>query len=242
MSTATAPLRSPGRQAPGTHDVGPNPTAAAIMDVLRHREHHRGLSYLAVAGELDEAISQRSRHIALHVVGAHREAAGSHAHCPVVVLGATTIAGPVVVALDDDDHAGDLVTYAAAQAARTGTVLRAVHVWTGSAAEARHRRMSRHKSIGDADHLLGDILYEHVPDVRWERQVLHDRDSARALIDLSRSASLLVVGPRSRAPLQHDILGTTTTDLLGRTHCPLAVLPCSVRSACSSYTTPTAHS
>jgi nucleotide-binding universal stress UspA family protein len=84
--------------------------------------------------------------------------------------------------------------------------------------------MSRHDCITDADRLLGQLLYEHLPN-GGERQIVHDDDPAGALIDRSRSAGLLVVGTRSRASTGDDILGATTTALLGNTRCPVAVLP-----------------
>ncbi len=118
-----------------------------------------------------------------------------------------------------------LAAYGARQAARLGATLRAVHVWTESSAMVSRRRLDRHDRITDADRLLADVLDEHLPGARYERQVLHDRDPARALAELSRTGSLLIVGARSRAPARDDVLGTTTAALLGRTACPLAVLP-----------------
>ena len=145
MSTVTsAPVRRVHRT-PAGHDTGPNRAAKAIMESLRRRDDHPGLSYVAVHGDLDDAI--------------------------------------------------------------------------------RCHRMSRHDSIADADRLLGDLLFEFLPGAGGERQVLHDDDPAGALIELSRSAGLLVVGARSRPSSGDEILSTTATALLANTRCPLAVLP-----------------
>jgi nucleotide-binding universal stress UspA family protein len=225
MPAITAPPLRQRRRTPVAHDTDPNPTALAIMGALRHRTDHPGLSYLAVHGVLDEAIRRRSRQADLHVVGAHLPAVDDHTRCPVLVVGGRSAVGPVLVALDDDVHAGDLLSYAAAEATRIGTTLRAVHVWTESAARPHHRRVQVHDSITEADHLLADLLYAHLPDGHADRQVLHDSDPARALVELSRSASLLVAGTRSRVSSGDKALGATTIALLGRTACPLAVLP-----------------
>jgi hypothetical protein len=53
-----------------------------------------------------------------------------------------------------------------------------------------------------------------------ERQIVHDADPARALINLSREAVLLVVAARL-----DGTLGSTVGRLAGHTCCPPAIVP-----------------
>jgi nucleotide-binding universal stress UspA family protein len=58
-----------------------------------------------------------------------------------------------------------------------------------------------------------------------ERDVVHARDPATALVTLSNAASMLVVGSSSDSPRAGSDLGGTTGRLLGRTGCPVMVVP-----------------
>jgi nucleotide-binding universal stress UspA family protein len=58
-----------------------------------------------------------------------------------------------------------------------------------------------------------------------ERDVLHDPEPAEALVALSASASLLVVGMSSDRPAASEAPGSTTRAILGRTRCPVVVVP-----------------
>jgi nucleotide-binding universal stress UspA family protein len=212
------------------HRTGPNTTAAAVLRTLQNLEGRPLVSYLAVRSDLEQTLRRRSRQTALTVVGAHLPAdaprAVDHEGCPVLVYGPDrSVAGPVLLALDDDANTCALATYAAAEADRLGVPLRVVHVWTEKGTS--QRQLSRHNPMSDADRLLADVLYEHLAhiEVTPERQLVHDRLPAHALVDLSGSASLLVVAARSRVPDGNALLGDTVTALLGHTRCPLAILP-----------------
>lgn len=133
---------------------------------------------------------------------------------------------PVAAAVADDDSAGIVLRYAAAEARTLGVPLRAVHVWTGRD-KPYGVRMNRYDRIFDGDRLLSAALYDHLPPddaEAAERELLHDRDVAGALITLTAYSSLLVVAARSNQAAA-DPLGDTTRALVGRTVCPLAVLP-----------------
>ena len=58
-----------------------------------------------------------------------------------------------------------------------------------------------------------------------EREILHDRDVVRALLALSGEVSLLVIAARSGPAADDEPLGDTGRALIGRTACPVAVLP-----------------
>jgi hypothetical protein len=152
---------------------------------------------------------------------------------PLVVpgTGRAPAGGAVAAAVNDDASADVVVKYASAEARRLDVPLRVVHVWTSGETPATGARLLRHDRMCDADCLLATVLYEALPtadaDVA-EREILHDPDPVRALTALSASLSLLVV---SAAAARGRDLGGTTGGLLGRTACPLAVVPPAEESA-----------
>jgi nucleotide-binding universal stress UspA family protein len=134
----------------------------------------------------------------------------------------------VAAAVDDDGNPGLIIRYAAEQARRAAVPLRVVHVWTGHRTSTQGTRLSRHDRMSDSDLLLSAVLYDHLPAAEAgiaEREILHDRDPVRALIAMSAAASLIVVGARSSLMMGGDPLGDTVRGLVGRTVCPLVVLP-----------------
>jgi hypothetical protein len=140
---------------------------------------------------------------------------------PLIVAGSDgPPTGVVMVAVDNDDNAGAVLRYGAAEAHRRGVPLRAVHVWTGPATAQNDLACA-------ADRLLTAVLHDNLPEEAdgIERQILHDRDPVGALIAISAHASLLVVAARSGSGTNDDPYGETARALIGRTVSPLAVLP-----------------
>jgi nucleotide-binding universal stress UspA family protein len=136
--------------------------------------------------------------------------------------------GPVLVALDDDQNPAVLAAYGRAEALRRGVALRVVYIWTDCRPPDCDHHLVCHPDLWDAARLLAAIVNQHLSadeasDI--ERDVLHDADPASALVALSASASLLIVGASSRRPDSGVLLGDTTRGLVGRTRCPLAVVP-----------------
>jgi len=148
---------------------------------------------------------------------------------PIVVPGTepAPVARPVLVAVDDDDNAGALLQQASVMAEQLGVPLRAAYVWSDCRApDCEHHRRC-HRDLGEADRMLTGLLDEHLttPPPPIEREVLHAEDPVEALVDLSAAASMLVVGSSSDRPVPGDALGGTTRRLLGRTVCPVVVVP-----------------
>ncbi|RZU54608.1 universal stress protein family protein [Krasilnikovia cinnamomea] len=210
------------------HDTRPNATATEILAELRHRFAELPVSYDATP-EGAVAVPGETAPTGCRVVGAHLAGAATHERCPVLVYGPDSPGAgrAVVAAVDDDSCPGCVIAYAAAEARRQEVPLRAVYAWTEAEADlAEGYRLSRHDRISDADRLLTSILYDHLPaDAadEVERQILHDTDPAHALVSLSQEASLLVVAAGSHHA--GEALGHIPRALLGRTACPLAVLP-----------------
>jgi hypothetical protein len=155
---------------------------------------------------------------------------------PVLVPGTASVpaGGAVAAAVNDDASCGMVVKHAHAEARRLGVPLRVVHVWTGTDAAASGARLLRHDRMSDADHLLAAVLYENLPEAEAdlaEREILHDPEPVRALTVLSASLSLLVVAAAAVAPAQGQHLGGIAGGLVGRTVCPLVVVPAIEASA-----------
>jgi Universal stress protein family len=210
------PTQRPGHSAAGAHDL-----AAAIARELRRRAS-------------DPPLSDAGGGLRLVELGS----GGSPGHCAgaVLVPGTAPVParGAVAAAVDDDASCGMVTRHAGAEARRLAVPLRVVHVWTGAGASAAGARLPRHDRMCDADQLLAAVLYENLPEAEAgiaEREILHDPEPARALAALSATLSLLVVAARAVATGRGTVLGGTARGLVGRTACPLVVVPATAESA-----------
>lgn len=220
----------PGIVPQAVRKIGSDEVAAAIMGELRSRFPGLTVSHLTGGPGTDDAALARANPGEIRVVSACPPANGDPSPAPVLVSGtAARPAGSVIVAaIDNDARAGRILRYAATQARRLRVPLRVVHVWTGQALSATGTPMSRHDQIADADRLLSAVLYDHLTSMEAgvaEREILHDRDVVRALIALSGEVALVVTASRSGPATGDEFLGDTVRELIGRTDCPVAVLP-----------------
>ena len=111
-------------------------------------------------------------------------------------------------------------------AEQLGVPLRAAYVWSDCRAPdcPHHRRC--HRDLGEAGHLLTTLVDEHLATAPLiEREVMHAEDPVEALVALSAEASVLLVGSSSDLPVPGGAFGGTTRRLLGRTACPVVVVP-----------------
>jgi nucleotide-binding universal stress UspA family protein len=79
-----------------------------------------------------------------------------------------------------------------------------------------------------AEDLLEDLLGEAgeaVEGVDVQRTVLADRHAAEALVELSDSADLLVVGSRGRGGFSSLLLGSVSHAVVLHARCPVVVIP-----------------
>ncbi|MEU8233203.1 universal stress protein [Actinoplanes sp. NPDC048967] len=164
------------------------------------------------------------------VMSAPPEAPFRVADRPVTVAGRALgdRTGPVLVALDDDGNPGALLRHGWSIAVALGVPLRATYVWSDCRPPDCDHHRCCHRDLDGASRLLttlidGNLSVEAA--LRVERDVLHDADPAEALIALSQGASMLLVGASSHRPTAVALLGETTRMLLGRTWCPLIVVP-----------------
>ncbi|MEE1786706.1 universal stress protein [Streptomyces sp. SP17BM10] len=162
----------------------------------------------------------------------------AHADCPVVLVragadGRGGSPGDVVVGVEGDRPCDAVLGFAFRHAADTGAVLRAV--------ESRHPSHGPYvtdaplddreitESLRTAEEVrLRDALArwrEKYPEVRTQVDVCA-WNAGRALVEASRSASLVVLGRRApRHPLAAPRLGPVAHAVLHHAHSPVAIVP-----------------
>lgn len=225
---------APGPPRDGPPDGGLRRRAEAVVeDALA--EVARSAPKLTVSGEVVDGappivLLRESRTSALLVVG-HRGLralsgvlvgsvaiqVSAHADCPVLVtLGDRAHeAGPVVVGVDGTHLSQRAIGFAFEEAALRTTRLVAVHAANGGAANGR-------RSEHDVDEWLA-AGRERFPQVPVTCQVVRGR-AARALIDESARAQLVVTGTVGHGGLTGLVRGSVSQAVLRNSHCPLAIV------------------
>jgi nucleotide-binding universal stress UspA family protein len=133
--------------------------------------------------------------------------------CPLVVVPrqelTASASAPVVVALDEPLASQATLAYAFATASRSGRALAVVRcVPSGGTAP------------DDARALIG--FGELYPDVAVSIEVI-EAEPRDALVRVSRSAALLVLGSRGRGRLASGLFGSVSRHLIRRSACPVVV-------------------
>ncbi|MBO1413143.1 universal stress protein [Streptomyces sp. FH025] len=196
---------------------------------------------LIAAGERDGLLVLGSRGLGGFtglLVGSVGLRAAAHAACPVVLVragadGEGGAPGDVVVGVDGDGPCDEMLAFAFEQASGRGAALRVMNsrtLPTGPyVTEAPVDQREIRDSLTEAELVrLQDALRpwrEKFPDVRVSAEVTA-WPAARALVEASRTASLVVVGrrrPHNRAAAPW--LGTVAHAVLHHAHSPVAVVP-----------------
>lgn len=165
------------------------------------------------------------------LVGSTAVELASRAHCPVVVVrGAGTETGPVVVGVDGTPAGEAAIAHAFGAASAYGTEVVAVHAWTdllvetafeGGAAALDFAPLAEAAAAELAERLAG--WREKYPDVPVIRHVERERPGT-ALLRHAERARLVVVGSRGRGGFRGLMLGSTSQHLLRHAPCPVAVV------------------
>lgn len=180
-----------------------------------------------------------SRAAELIVVGApeHRASSGSvctelvhQAHCPVAVVHGEapselqTANSPVVVGVDGSPASESAVGIAFEEAAGLGVELVALHAWTdGDVTGFLGGRWSTIQPSVDA--ALAELLDRWVtryPGVSVRRTTVLDNPGYH-LIELSKTAQLVVVGSHGRGTITRALLGSVSTAVIRAAHAPVIV-------------------
>lgn len=165
------------------------------------------------------------------LLGSVATALAAHADSPVVVVRGEDedphAQAPIVVGVDGSPVGEAALAFAFETAAARGVPLIAVHAWQKVVADPTVALLLDWEAFeADERQLLAERLAgwsEKYPDVPVQRMVPRDRP-ARALVELSRKAQLVVVGSRGRGGFTGLLLGSVSHALLQRAHCPVAVV------------------
>ena len=157
----------------------------------------------------------------------------AHASCPVIVVRGSepdrTVPRPepVVVGVDGSPTSEAATAFAFEAASLRRVPLVAVHVWRDVLVDATMAPLLDWDVIdSDEREVLAERLAgwtEKYPDVPVRRLVARDRP-ARALVEESGRAQLVVVGSRGRGGFHGLLLGSVSQALLHHAHCPVAVV------------------
>ncbi|WP_214404355.1 universal stress protein [Pseudonocardia lacus] len=165
------------------------------------------------------------------LVGSVAVGLAGRAACPVVVVRGehpeTGADRPVVVGVDGTPTSEAAIAFAYEAAAARGAPLIALRTWVAAEYAPGLAPLVEWDPIAAAEEeILAERLAgwaEKYPDVRVRRLVGRD-GAARALVDLSADAQLVVVGSRGRGALVGMLLGSVSHAVLHRSHCPVAVV------------------
>jgi nucleotide-binding universal stress UspA family protein len=166
------------------------------------------------------------------VLGSVGAEVAAHAPCPVVVVrGDRHERREVVVGVDASDRSHRALEYAFQYAARHGSRIHAVHAVHDRPAPMPMPPISARDWVAPEQHsaareLLADAVVPWAlkyPAIQLETTVL-DGSAAWALVQVSRSAALVVVGSRGHGGFTGLLLGSVSQALLRHAHCPVAVV------------------
>lgn len=205
------------------------------------------VSHAVVTGEPLTVLEAQSRSAELVVVGSRGMGGfvgllvgstavhlAAHGRCPVLVVREQPgTKGPIVLGVDGSAAGERAVDFAFAEAALRKAPLLALHAWTTWNAPLSAPQDPSMPYVnppgalaGEEERLLSEALSgrrERYPGVLVEHQVVHG-GTREALIEVSRSAQLVVVGARGRGGFAGLLLGSVSQALLHHACCPVAVV------------------
>jgi nucleotide-binding universal stress UspA family protein len=155
----------------------------------------------------------------------------AHAPCPVVVVrgasGPETASRPVVVGVSGTRNSEAALAFAYDVAAARDVPLVALHAWVDVDIAPGPTPVVDWTALAEREEArLGEQLSgwaEKHPEVQV-RRVLVRNGAAKALVELSSDAQLVVVGSRGRGTFTGLVLGSVSHAVLHRSHCPVAVV------------------
>lgn len=182
-------------------------------------------------------VGKRGLHGIRGRLGSVSAATAAHAKCPVVVLpeehnsGEGDFAGRVVLAVDKLGAKSPAVRHAADYAQRHGKAVSIVTVIPTvtslpSGSEELDQAIAQQltepaRSLGES---VQQVFAEYAPDVQTQVHVLSGRP-ADALVDVSESADVVVMGTRGHGGFRGLLVGSVSQAVLVDAVCPVMVVP-----------------
>jgi len=163
------------------------------------------------------------------VLGSVAVALAARGACPVVIVRGETrnTDGPVVVGTDGSPVSEAALGFAFDAAAVRGAELVALHAWSPTAVDKALEPMMDWDAVADEeDAVLAERLSgwgQKYPQITVRRSVVRD-GAARALVDASRGAQLVVVGSRGRGNAAGLLLGSVSHGVLHAAQSPVAIV------------------
>ena len=152
------------------------------------------------------------------MAGSVSRAAAGYARCPVVVHkpAENPVGGTVLVGLDPLDVVPEVLSFAVRTARRLSLPLRLIvgDTPSGEAADDSRELLEATLTGIRTDHPTMDVEAEYSA-----------RNETEWLVELSRTAELVIVGRELSGVLMTDPLGRAADALLDQAHCPVAVIP-----------------
>ncbi|SER07982.1 universal stress protein [Actinokineospora terrae] len=163
------------------------------------------------------------------LLGSTAVALVAHGHCPTVVVRGEDNGphGRILVGIDGGYTDDAALGFAYGRAGTTGETVVVVHTWGSGIADAVGFAALDWTLVAEAaDALVAERLAPwraKFAEVEVEAVVVRDRP-ARALLDRSAEADLVVVGSRGRGGFAGLVLGSTSQVLVRHSACPVAVV------------------
>ncbi|WP_127502715.1 universal stress protein [Actinoplanes solisilvae] len=165
------------------------------------------------------------------IVGSVAVHATAHAHCPVLIVrGAVTPSGPIVVGVDGSESSELAVAFAYEEAARRAAPLNAVIAWHEADPAGAHEWRSAEYSAeifeNEARRVLSESLAgwrEKFPEVEVNPEAVRGHPR-QVLVERSKTAQLVVAGARGRDTFKGLLLGSVSQSLVYHAGCPVAVV------------------
>lgn len=156
--------------------------------------------------------------------GARAVAQRSHTPTPEEVR------GEIIVGIDGSEQSFGALSWAVAEAKRRGKPVRLVTayslpVFTGSGFDAGYSVVDEDALTAGVAQILDEARSRVHDDSVELRATVETGDASAILVDFSAEADLIVVGSRAARGLMGRLLGTVSTSLPARSHCPVVVVP-----------------
>jgi nucleotide-binding universal stress UspA family protein len=165
------------------------------------------------------------------LLGSVSQGAARHAGAPVVVVrpAQNPESGRIVVGVDGSESSSHALHFACEMARVTGDKVSVMRSWHSATVPVDHYGYLpplREETMAHAEAALGravDQARADFPTVDIEGE-LASAAAERELVDASANASMLVVGSRGLGAVAGVLMGSVSTHVIHKAHCPIAVV------------------